>query len=192
MFVNFGLVDTDKAPSEPYGVGYEVYIGKQRSGWGGAIDSLKGLALTYRKPGKLIGFLNPTEAKDFYYKFKEWLVLGNRGKPKYKQNKINKRYSTKDPDFRNVLGMIDEVKKCRKTEPYDYYGGYYEMQNRKREWGRCYQDVYIRLLWTMATGLKWGVPVQKHYALTFIPVVKRPPDTFITRLESLDLESYGL
>ena len=190
MFVNFGLMDTEKTHGGDYGIGYNVYI-KKTGSYG--VDSLSSIADLYKKPGKLIGFLNPSDAKDFYYRFIELLEYNNKGKPKWKQNKPQKRYASKDPDFRNVLEMIEIVEGGKRSKPRRRRHEYWQNHERRiRDWARPYKDAYIRIPWVR--GIKrhrYGWITKGYYVISFIPTIKTHVP-FLQNLESMDLEQYGL
>ena len=191
MFVNFGLIDSGKAHMGESGAGYNIYIGNQKGDYG--IESLINVADLYRKPGKLIGFLNPTDAKDFYHRFIELLEFNNRGKPKYKRNRINKKWSTTDPDFRNVLGMIEMLEGIHKNKPRRMRREHWDFHRRRVDnWARGYRDAYIKLLWSRGIRLNmWGNQERGKYALSFIPVIKTH-EPFLRKLERMNLKKYGL
>ena len=124
MFVNYGLVSGDKHLTPYQGIGYDVYIGDITDVT--YVDSYYEIAEAIDKVTKykknFIGFLSPSEAKEFYYDVLS--SIRDRNSiiyPKYKKAKIFKRgalfksKNLKDPnnydvDFSNVFARHELTK----------------------------------------------------------------------------------
>ncbi len=93
MFVNYGLVSGQK-PITPYqGAGYDVYIldisGEYTDGYNEIARLVKSSAPS---DGDYLGFLSPSEAKEFYYDVLSVIRVRNSIiQPKYLRAKVYKK-----------------------------------------------------------------------------------------------------
>ena len=209
--INWGLLGiTNKGeydfPQE-LGIGYEVYlvhsIGPHYylDGWEGVqhwfhdthnIQRFRGHRNWNKKYGvgwskKNLGFLNPTDAKNFYQATIRRINQRNRsGIPKWKYSKLFKKfYQGPNPDFRNVQKRLEIPRASRPIY-------------RTRTVRGSGAKYIIPLIWRFSTYKDMGrYPVRQIVGLMFVPVEKKPkkrrkPLTFRDRVRKLNFDKYGL